>query len=95
MKVFNIETVTVDEVYDYLSDYDRLYIQEEFDNFLDESTEDIEIFGIRYTPSYVFKNADIVRYDMELDEYIFDVAKQIVEGVKSGETVEMYNCSFK
>lgn len=95
MKVFEIKTVTVDEVYDYLESHERYKLQEEFDILLDESTENIDIFGVEYPPSHVFKNTDIVRYDMELDSYILDQAEQILYDVRNGETVEMYNCIFQ
>lgn len=95
MKVFEIKTVTVDEVYNYLNDYEQYELQEEFNNLLDESQEDIEIFGVKYSPSHAFMNIDIIRYQIELDNYILGVAEQIIEEAKNGETVEVYNCSFQ
>jgi hypothetical protein len=50
-----------------LQDYE---LEEMFKDFLDETVEIIEIFGMQYSPSYVLKECDPIAYRVTLSDWL-------------------------
>lgn len=50
--------------------YSELYLEEMFDEMLDETGEPYKLAGSTFYPSQILHNCDPILYDIALNEYI-------------------------
>ena len=57
-------------------------LEEIFDEFLDDITEPVDIFGVKYDVSRILKELDPIMYNIGMDEYfdnLLEEAEEVLE----------------
>lgn len=83
---------STDDVYSFLLENVGVWMDnDEFDQFLDDTYDSIELFGSNYAPSEVYQKVDPVAYDIANTQYIKSVITDYINNLKSRGNVNIRN----
>lgn len=83
---------STDDVYSFLLENVDVWMDnDEFDKFLDDTYDDIGLFGSNYAPSEVYQKVDPIAYNIANDEYIKSVITDYINSLKSRGNVNIRN----
>lgn len=83
---------STDDVYSFLLENVDVWMDnDEFDQFLDDTYDDIGLFGSSYAPSEVYQKVDPIAYNIANDEYIKSVITDYINSLKSRGNVNIRN----
>lgn len=86
------KVLSTDDVYSFLLENVGVWMDnDEFDQFLDDTYDNIELFGSNYAPSEVYQKVDPVAYDIANTQYIKSVVTDYIDSLKSRGNVNVRN----